>query len=450
MNTKKQINLTENAIPQTLTRLALPIMASSFLSTAYNITDMAWIGMLGSRAVAGIGVGGMYVWLSQGLVSLARMGGQVHVAQKCGQNRPDEAAQFASAALRLTLAFGVMYALVCLIFTRPLIHFFKLDDAQTFAYADVYMKITCGLILFSYLNQTLTGLFTSQGDSKTPFIANLVGLLTNMLLDPLVILGIGPFPRLEVAGAAIATVLAQLLVMLVMFARLLGRAGEGNVVRKGLKPGRTGSRYYREIFRIGVPTALQGTLYCGISMVLTGMVSSFGPGAVASQRVGGQIESIAWNTADGFAAALNAFVGQNYGAKKYGRIRQGYGFSLRILLLWGALVTVIFIFFAEPVAGVFFYEQEVISISVDYFRILGLGEAAMCVELMTVGALSGLGKTRLCSIISIILTGARIPLAVFFTGFLGLNGVWLALTVSSLAKGIIFYITFQKAGRVLS
>lgn len=450
MSNQAKVNLTEGPILKTLTRLALPIMASSFLATAYNITDMAWIGMLGSRAVAGVGVGGMYVWLSQGLVSLARMGGQVHVAQKCGQEKMEEAENFAAAAIRLTVLFGILFAGVCLFFTQPLIRFFQLNDEQTFVYADVYMKITCGLILFSYLNQTLTGLFTAQGDSKTPFAANLVGLVTNMVLDPLIILGIGPFPRLEVAGAAIATVVAQMLVTVVMFARLYSSAGEGNVIRRSLKPGRTGRIYYREIFRIGVPTALQGTLYCAISMVLTRMVSSFGPGAVASQRVGGQIESIAWNTADGFAAALNAFTGQNYGAGKSSRIREGYRISLRILLLWGAMVTAIFLFLARPMAGIFFFEQEVIEISVDYFRILGVGEAAMCVELMTVGALSGLGKTRLCSIISIVFTGARIPLALFFTGFLGLNGVWMALTVSSIIKGIIFYLTFQKTSRELA
>ena len=74
-------NLTKGPILKTLTKLAIPIMASSFLGTLYNITDMAWIGLLGSKAVAGVGVGGMFTWLSQGLASMARMGGQVQVAQ---------------------------------------------------------------------------------------------------------------------------------------------------------------------------------------------------------------------------------------------------------------------------------------------------------------------------------------------------------------------------------
>ena len=78
-------NLTTGPILKTLTKLAIPIMASSFLGTLYNLTDMAWIGLLGSKAVAGVGVGGMYTWLSQGLASMARMGGQVQVAQCIGK-----------------------------------------------------------------------------------------------------------------------------------------------------------------------------------------------------------------------------------------------------------------------------------------------------------------------------------------------------------------------------
>lgn len=105
---KKQLNLTSGPILRTLSELALPIMASSFLSTAYNITDMAWIGMLGSKAVAGVGVGGMYVWLSQGLSSLTRMGGQVNMAHSLGRGDQKTAAGLHSgpAAYHTILSFG--------------------------------------------------------------------------------------------------------------------------------------------------------------------------------------------------------------------------------------------------------------------------------------------------------------------------------------------------------
>lgn len=443
MKIQKQVPLTEGPILKSLTGLAVPIMISSFLGTLYNITDMAWIGLLGSKAVAAVGVGGMYVWLSQGLASLARMGGQVYVAQSLGRREKEQAHRYAKTAVQLSIILGLAFAAVSLVFTNPLVGFFKLEDAKTIQDAKIYMQITCGLIVFSFINLTLTGVYTAQGDSKTPFLANFIGLLINLVLDPVLILGIGPFPRIEVAGAAIATVSAQFVVMLVMIIGVF-RSKEENVL-KGIRLLQPFSKEeFKNICKIGGPTALQGMMYCMISMVLTRMVSAFGAEAIATQRVGGQIESISWNTADGFAAALNAFVGQNYGAKKMERVQKGYRISFWTVAIWGALIMLAFIIFPKPIAGVFFHEPKALEIAVSYLVIIGFSEAFMCVELMTIGALSGLGKTKLCSIISITVTSMRIPLALLLSRTaLGLNGIWWALTLTSVAKGIIFYLTFR-------
>ena len=125
MKKSKSIDLTSGPILKTLSELALPIMASSLLGTAYNITDMAWIGLLGSKAVAGVGVGGMYVWLSQGLVALPRMGGQVNTAQSCGRKDYKEARSYAASALQMTILFGLLFAVASIVFLDPLIGFFN-------------------------------------------------------------------------------------------------------------------------------------------------------------------------------------------------------------------------------------------------------------------------------------------------------------------------------------
>ena len=288
---------------------------------------------------------------------------------------------------------------------------------------------------------TLTGLYTAQGDSKTPFLANLIGLVTNMILDPVLILGPGPFPKLGVIGAAIATVMAQAIVMSIMVLAIIVRKKEN--VLKGIKLlAKIPEEYLSGICRIGIPTAIQGMAYCAISMVLTRMVSGYGAEAVATQRVGGQIESISWNTADGFAAALNAFIAQNYGAGKNDRVRKGYKAALWTVGVWGVLISLAFICFPNAIADIFFHEPKAIETAVGYLVIIGFSEAFMCVELTTVGALSGLGRTRLCSIISITFTSARIPLAIILGGIIGLSGIWWALSVTSIVKGIIFTCTF--------
>ena len=434
-------NLTKGPILKTLTKLAIPIMASSFLGTLYNITDMAWIGLLGSKAVAGVGVGGMFTWLSQGLAAMARMGGQVQVAQCIGRGERDRAHGFAQAAVQLATLMGMAYAVISLVFTRQMVAFFQLTDPEAQTAALSYTKIACGLIVFSFLTLTMTGLYTAQGDSKTPFLANLIGLVTNMILDPVLILGPGPFPKLGVVGAAIATVTAQAIVTMMMILGVIIQKKEN--VLKGIRlTAKIPKEYLGGLCRIGIPTAIQGMAYCAISMVLTRMVSAYGAEAVATQRVGGQIESISWNTADGFAAALNAFIAQNYGAGKMERVRKGYRASLWTVGIWGLLISFVFICFPQAIADIFFHEPKAVATAVGYLVIIGFSEAFMCVELTTVGALSGLGRTRLCSIISITFTSARIPLAIILGGLIGLSGIWWALSITSIIKGIIFTCTF--------
>ena len=370
--------LTKGPILKTLTKLAIPIMASSFLGTLYNITDMAWIGLLGSKAVAGVGVGGMFTWLSQGLAAMARMGGQVQVAQCIGRDERDRAHGFAQAAVQLATLMGMAYAVISLLFTRQMVAFFQLTDPEAQTAALSYTKIACGLIVFSFLTLTMTGLYTAQGDSKTPFLANLIGLVTNMILDPVLILGPGPFPKLGVVGAAIATVTAQAIVMMMMILGVIIQKKEN--VLKGIRlTAKIPKEYLGGLCRIGIPTAIQGMAYCAISMVLTRMVSAYGAEAVATQRVGGQIESISWNTADGFAAALNAFIAQNYGAGKMDRVRKGYRASLWTVGIWGLLISFVFICFPKAIADIFFHEPKAVATAVGYLVIIGFSEAFMCV-----------------------------------------------------------------------
>lgn len=435
-------NLTKGPILKTLTKLAIPIMASYFIGTLYNITDMAWIGQLGSKAVAGVGVGGMFTWLSQGLSSIARMGGQVQVAQCIGRGDREKAHGYAQVAIQLAFYMGLIFALISLIFVHQMVGFFNLTDPEAYSAAVSYTRIACGLIVFSFLTVTLTGLYTAQGDSQTPFWANLIGLATNMILDPILILGPGPFPKLGVIGAAIATVTAQFIVMSIMVLGVV-RQKKGNVL-KGIRlaaaiPG----SYLKGICQIGIPSGIQDMTYCFISMILTRMVSGFGAEAIATQRVGGQIESISWHTADGFAAALNAFTAQNYGAGKMDRVKKGYRASLLTVGIWGLLVTAIFVFAPNTIARIFFHEPKAIAIAVSYLIIIGLSEAFLCVEITTIGAISGLGKTHLCSIISILFTSMRIPLAIVLGNTsLGLDGIWWALSSTTMIKGIIFTGTF--------
>ena len=370
---------------------------------------------------------------------MARTGGQVKTAHCLGAGENDSAAQYARGALQLGILFAVLYGLVSLFGASRLIGFFKLNSPEVIAQAEWYVRIACGLVIFSYLNAILTGLLTAAGNSRTPFIVNVAGLVFNVVLDPVLIFGIGPFPELGVSGAAAATVTAQALVSLLFFKAVLREKVLFPHLRIWvLVP----VKVWREIVRIGVPSAVQNLIYAGISMILTRLITGWGDLAVAAQRVGSQIESVSWMVGDGFSAAVNAFLGQNYGAKRYDRVRRGYFCAIAMTAAWGLCTTFLLIGMARPLFSIFLQEEEVMALGVNYLRIVGLSQMFMMVEQTSIGAFSGLGRTLYPSIVSVTFTSARIPVAVLLSSVMGLSGIWWALSISSMVKGCILFVSF--------
>lgn len=435
MRMKRGIDLLNGPIAGSLAKLALPMMGTSLIQMAYNLTDMIWIGRISSNAVAAVGAAGMYMWLSNGLSTLARMGGQVRVAHALGAGQRDEAVGYARTAIQMGLLFGLVYGLIAVVCSRGLIGFFKLNTAEVISDARIYLMITCGGIVFTFLNQILTGLMTAMGNSIVTFISTSIGLVINLFLDPVLIFGIGPFPEMGVAGAAVATVFAQVIVFLVYLCHV---RKEPVIFKRLALFTRPDGRKAGEIVKIGFPVALQSTLFTVISMLIARLIAGWGDAAVAVQKVGSQIESISWMTAEGFGNALNAFVAQNYGAGRMQRVRKGYRTALGIVLIWGAFTTAVLILCPQFLFRIFITEPEVIPMGVDYLRILGASQLFMCLEMTAAGAFQGLGRTVPPSATGIVFTSMRIPMAMLLSATaLKLNGIWWSISISSIIKGLV-------------
>lgn len=437
---QKNIDLLNGPVLSSLTRLAVPIMATSLIQMAYNLTDMIWIGRIGSSAVAAVGAAGMFMWLSNGLASLPKMGGQVNVGHSLGAGHPGEAAGYALSALKLTAVFGLALGFICFSFASPLIGFFKLNSPAVIADAKCYLKITCGFVIFSFLNQTFAGVFTAIGNSRAAFLSTTAGLAVNIVLDPILIFGIGSMPPMGVMGAAIATIAAQIIVTL-MF---LYFAFKDDVIFSNINVReKLNLQYVSSIIRIGLPASAQSMIFTGISMIIARMIAGYGDAAVAVQKVGSQIESISWMTADGFAAAVNSFIAQNYGAGNRTRIRKGYFCAMGVVFIWGIFCTLLLILCPGPIFRIFITEAEVLPLGIDYLVILGVSQLPMSVEITTAGAFSGYGRTIPPSVIGIVFTALRIPMALLLCSTsLALNGIWWSITISSILKGVLLLIWF--------
>lgn len=436
----RKIDLTKDPILPSLAGLALPIMATSLIQMAYNLIDMLWIGRIGSAAVAAIGAAGMYMWLSNGLATLAKMGGQVKVAHALGGKREEEAAEYAQSALQLSLIFGIGFGLISVVAATPMISFFKLNSAAVIADAEIYLQITCGGVVFSFLNQVFTGILTAMGNSRVTFVATTIGLVFNIVLDPMLIFGLGPLPAMGVVGAALATVFSQVIVTAIF---VVIAYKDHVVLRKIHLLKSFHKESMAQIIRIGFPIGVQSMFFTAISMIIARMVAGFGDAAVAVQKVGSQIESISWMTAEGFGAAVSAFMAQNLGAGSKERIIKGYRVAIGLEIVWGILCTVLLIVFPDYIFKIFITEKEILPMGVDYLKILGVAQFFMCIELTTAGAFTGLGKTIPPSITSIVLSAVRIPIAsVLVAAGMGLNGIWWSITISCILKGIVMFVWF--------
>lgn len=436
------MNLTEGKIRRTLVKLALPIMGTSFIQMAYNLTDIIWLGRLSTEAVAAAGTAGFFLWFASSLVMITQIGVGVNVAQCHGRNDLESAKKYISNGFQLDFLIAVMYSMFLFVFRHQIIGFFNLRNENVIKMAVEYLTIISIGVTFHFLNPIFSTTLNSSGNSITPFKANTIGLAANIIIDPVLIFGIGPLPSLGIKGAALATILSQFCVTVIFLS--IGKI-YGTIyshVKLFTKPD---LKIIRKIIKLGIPPFLQTGLHAAIGMIIAKIIAGFGPVAVAVQSIGSQIESLTWMTADGFSSAISAFTGQNYGAKEFERIKEGYKQGIQILGGIGILTTLLLIFGAEMLFTIFVPDDPAaIKEGVNYLRILGLSQFFMSIEIGTTGAFNGLGRTLPPTVNGVVLNILRIPGALILSStVLGLSGVWLSITISSILKGIILFIWFK-------
>lgn len=433
-------DLTQGDILKKLLKVAVPIMGTQLMQMLYNLTDMFWLGRTADSvvAVASSGLAGMYLWLGMALLMIGRMGSEIGTSQNLGMGDTDSAKDYAQNSTRIALILGILYGLILIVFARPLVKVLSVTDKKVFDNTCVYLRIVGLGIPLTYVSAAITGIFNGAGNSRLSFWANAVGLLVNMILDPLMILVWG----WDVIGAAIATVIAQATVcgLFILFIK----RNHHRPFEKFHILGSLDSAKIKQITKWSLPVAMESGAFTILAMVVTSMVTYYyGETAVAVQRVGSQIESLSWLIGGGFSSAVTAFVGQNYGARKWSRIRKGYRISLFTLLAWEALVTVFLIFGGRFFFSLFLSEPpEILDMGQTYLTILAGCQLAMALEGSCAGTFRGMGRTLPPSLCSIASNLIRPGLCWVFAQWMGLNGMWLGITVSAVLRGIMMFIWY--------
>jgi Na+-driven multidrug efflux pump len=233
-----------------------------------------------------------------------------------------------------------------------------------------------------------------------------------------------------VRGAALATALSQALVALLLLAgicRFKNRPFSSYFFRFELD-----KQKLRRILAWSVPIALESIFFCFLSMITSRIEASFGAQAVATGKLGAQVESLTWLIGGGFCSALVSFTGQNYGAGKIERVRRGLRLSVAFMGLWGLMVSLLLFFAGKVIFRIFLPDPEMVTLGASYLRVLAFCQLAMCLEGTASGAFKGMGKTIPPSVVSIVTNLARPVLALILSRTsLGIYGVWIAITVTT-------------------
>lgn len=432
-----KVNVIEGNITKGLIKLAIPIMATSFLQMAYNLIDMIWIGKIGSQSVAAVGTAGFFMWLGMAFVIMPKIGAEVLVSQAIGRGDLRGAKKNARSALQLVLAFGLFYSLILIIFNKYLIGFFNIDDVLVVALGRQYLQVIGIGIVFAFLNPVFTAIYNGYGNSHTPFRINAIGLVINIVLDPVLIFVFD----LGVLGAALATIIGQMTVSIIFISKITygdDIFSEFNLFKE------ISLKRIKRIIILGIPVSLRSGLFTLIAMVVARIIANWGPVPIAVQKIGSQIEALSWMTSEGFATATSAFVGQNYGAKNYERVRKTFFHSIYIMTTIGLLVTALLFFFPRQIFSIFIKEPDALKEGIVYLRILSISQVFMCIEITTSGAFNGLSKTGYPSAISIGFNLLRIPGSIVLSSvaFLGLSGIWWTISLTSVLKGIAAFFGF--------
>lgn len=434
-------NLTQGPINKQLFNLAMPIMATSFIQMAYNLTDMAWVGRLGSEAVAAIGSVGILTWMSSSISLLNKVGSEVSVGQSIGAKNQEDARNFASHNITIALIISACWASLLFLLADPIIKIYDLNREIT-GNAVEYLRIVSTSLPFVFLSAAFTGIYNAAGRSKVPFFISGIGLIMNIILDPIFIFAF----NLGTNGAAYATWLSQATVFLIFVYQLrfrdelLGRFPFFTSLKK---------KYTKRIFKLGFPVAALNTLFAFVNMFLCRTASEQGGHiGLMTFTTGGQIEAITWNTSQGFSTGLSAFVAQNYAAGKLDRVLKSWHTTLWMTGIFGTFCTLLFIFYGSEVFSIFVPEKAAYEAGGVFLRIDGYSQLFMMLEITMQGMFYGIGRTVPPAVTSIVCNYLRIPLALFFIQLgMGVEGIWWAVSATTIAKGLILLGWFTKIKR---
>ena len=405
--TLKENSITAGVIWKQLLIFFFPILIGTFFQQLYNTVDTIVVGQyVGTNALAAVGTTGTLINLLVGFFVGVSSGATVIISQFFGAGDAKNVSKAVHTSMALALAGGLIIMVFGLLTARPSLELLGvpeeiMDDALT--YVNVYY---CGIIA-SMIYNVGTGVLRAIGDSRMPLYVLIVCCLVNIVLDLLFVLAF----HWDVFGVAFATVLSQVVSAVLIMVRLMLTRESYRVELKKIRFDRS---ILKNVIRIGLPAGAQSVLYSVSNLVVQASINSFGTDAIASWAAIGKIDGFIWMVMSAFGIAITTFVGQNFGAMKYDRVKKSIRVCLGMSLGTTIVLSILLLTFMEPLLRFFTGDETVIEIGQNFFWVLAPSYFTyVFIEILS-GAIRGAGESFQ-------------PMLITCFGVCGLRILWLAL-----------------------
>lgn len=426
-----------------LVSMSIPMMFSMLIQSLYNIVDSIYVSRLGTQALTAVSLAfplqNITVAVSVGM----GIGISSSISIHLGANDREKANRSATIGMALALLHCILFVIFGLFVTRPFLQLFT-KDAQTLEWSCQYTYIVLCASFGCLLQLPMEKIFQGVGAMKTTMVLLTTGCIINIVLDPILIFGLLGFPAMGVTGAAIATVIGQIVSFLLYVLVYLKRKNHFPVTIHP-KYLRLDTNIIKRIYSVGIPSMIMMILPSVLVSILNHILAGFSEIYIAVLGIYFKLQTFIYMPANGIIQGMRPIIGFNYGAGKTDRVRKTIQYSLISAAFIMLLGTVAALGFPTQILGMFDAEDALLIAGIPALRIISLGFIISSIGIIYAGTFEALGKGTESLIVSLLRQFViTIPLSFVLSRFLGVNGIWMAFPISEVCGSIVAFFLLKK------
>lgn len=437
-------NITSKMLYKDIVNIAWPSVVELTLTQLASMVDLMMVGQLGPWALTAVGLTIQPKFLLMTLFMSMNVGSTAMVARYKGAGNPEKGNLILRQSLLITLILSAAASIFGFIFSEQLIKFMGASDEQTLVGGTVYLQIQMIGFTFMALTTTITATLRGVGNSRTAMIYNLTANFVNVIFNYLLIEGNFGFPRMEVAGTSLATIIGQFAAFIIAFVYIT--KGDQYLhlrFKDGFKPDMVAMK---QIFTIGIPAMVEQLVLRFGVIIYVKAIAGLGTIAYATHQVCMSIQSVSFMNGQGFAVSATSLTGQSLGKKRHDMAHHYVMRTRKIGMLISIIMGVIFIFWGGPIISLYTDDASVISTGAKIMIFVGLSQPFQSSQFILAGALRGAGDTRAIAVITFITVLVLRPaLAIYLINYfnMGLEGAWYAFIADQLLRSLFVLLRYN-------